>query len=254
LSNFAFCGSSKIRDQLKFKLKYIFTFAIALVVLSVKAQDPNEKGNLEHYYNETLHFGFTLGVNKADFLMQPAAHFERFDTLKAVQSVPQSGFNLGIISDLRLHKYITIRFVPNLSFGQRNLDYYFAGKDTIVRTKVIESTFLNFPIDLKLRSKRVKNFGAYLLAGGAYNLDLASKRKVVNVTSINDQIVKLKRDDFSYEMGTGTEFYFQYFKFAIEAKLSIGVKNMLIHDNTIFSNSIEKLNSKVFLVSITFEG
>src|SRR5204863_9989855 len=106
----------------------------------------------------------------------------------------------------------------------------------------------------KLRSKRVHNFGAYLLAGGSYNLDLASKRKIVNTTNPKEQIVKLARDDFSYEMGTGAEFYFEYFKFAIEAKLSIGIKNMLIKDNTVFSNSIDRLNSKIFLISITFEG
>src|ERR1035437_8846256 len=122
----------------------------------VKAQDPNEKGNLEHYYNETLHFGFTLGVNKANFIMQPIQHFERFDSLKTVQSAAKLGFNLGIVSDLRLSKYITLRLIPNLSFAERDLAYEFEGRDTIVRTKKIESTFINIPIDLKLRSKRVK--------------------------------------------------------------------------------------------------
>lgn len=219
------------------------------------AQDPNEKGNLERYYNERLHFGFTLGVNRSDFLITAPAHFERFDSLKTVTSQYKRGFNLGIISDLRLHKYITLRFLPNLSFAERSLNYYFEGqKDSVVRPKDIESTFLNFPLDLKLRSKRVGNFGAYVLAGGSYNLDLASKRKIVNGTNIRDQIVKLQRDDISYEMGAGSEFYFEYFKFAIEAKLSIGIRNILVKDNTIFSNSIDRLNSKVLLISITFEG
>ncbi len=220
----------------------------------MKAQDPNEKGNLEHYYNETLHFGFTMGLNRANFIIQPVAHFERFDTLKAVESASKFGFNLGIVSELRLSKYITFRFIPNLSFVERNLQYRFEGFDTIIRVKTIESTFLNFPLDFKLRSKRVKNFGAYVLGGGAYSLDLGSKRKVVNSLNPKEQIVKLGRDDFSYEMGAGTEFYFQYFKFAVEAKLSVGIRNMLIKDNTVFSNAIDKINSKVLLISITFEG
>jgi hypothetical protein len=253
LSSQTFCNA-KISLELKFLFKYLLTFLIVLVALSVKAQDPNEKGNLEHYYNETLHFGFTMGINKADFIVQPVQHFERFDSLKTVQSASKLGFNLGIISDLRLQKYITLRFTPNLSFSERDLQYYFEGHDTITRVKAIESTFLNFPLDLKLRSKRVHNFGAYVLAGGAYNLDLASKRKTVNSTNPKEQIVKLQRDDFSYEMGTGAEFYFQYFKFAIEAKMSVGIKNVLIKDNTMFSNSIDQLNSKIFLISITFEG
>ncbi|MGB3947248.1 MAG: porin family protein [Bacteroidia bacterium] len=236
------------------KTKYILVSCFILIALSCWAQDPNEKGNLEKYYHEPLHFGFTLGLNRSDFLLTPTPNFERFDTLKTVLSEPKRGFNLGIVSDLRLHKYITLRFVPNLSFTERNLNYYFEGDDTITRVKTIESTFLNFPINLKLRSKRVHNFGAYLLAGGAYNLDLASKRRVENGNNIKEQIVKLQRDDYCYEFGAGSEFYFEYFKFAIEAKLSIGMRNVLVPDFTMFSRSLEKLNSKVLLISITFEG
>ncbi len=237
------------------KLKYLFTLIIALITFVVKAQDPNEKGNLEKYYHEKLHFGFTLGVNRADFVIHNIPHFERFDSLKTIVSQPKRGFNLGIVTDLRLHKYITLRCVPNLSFAERTLNYYYEGyRDTITRIKTIESTFLNFPINLKLRSKRVHNFGAYLIAGGAYNLDLASKRKVINGTNIKEQIVKLQRDDYCYEVGAGAEFYFEYFKFAVEGKLSMGLRNVLVNDNTMFSNSIDKLNSKVFLISITFEG
>lgn len=231
--------------------KHIFLFVFILSFLASNAQE--ERGNLTNYYHEALHFGFTLGVNRTNFIIHPASHFERFDTLKWVRSEPKTGFNLGIVSEVRLHEYITLRFVPNLSFAERNLQYYFAGHDTIIRKKSIESTFLNFPLDLKLRSKRVKNFGAYILGGGGYSLDLASKRKVQNTTG-TDAIVKLKRDDFSYEFGAGAEFYLEYFKFAIEGKMSVGTTNLLIKDNTIYSNSVDKLNSKVFLVSITFEG
>lgn len=233
-------------------VKYSLIIILALACFSSVAQE--HRGNLPTYYKERLHFGFTLGVNRANFIIHPAPHFERFDTLKSVESVPKYGFNLGIVSELMLHQYITLRFIPSLSFAERNLQYDFQGFDTIVRKKSIESTFLNFPLNVKLRSKRVENFGAYILAGGSYSLDLASKRKAVTSTDPNEQIVKLKRDDFGYEVGVGAEFYLEYFKFAIEGKLSIGTRNLLIKDNTVYSNSIDKLNSKVFLISITFEG
>ncbi len=233
-------------------LKYSLVFVLVCSSLSSLAQDA--RGNLPTYYKERIHFGFTIGVNRANFIIHPAPHFERFDSLKTVESVPKYGFNLGIISELMLHQYVTLRFIPNLSFAERNLQYYFEGTDTILRKKSIESTFLNFPLDLKLRSKRVENFGAYILVGGSYSLDLASKRKATTSTDPNEQIVKLKRDDFGYEVGAGAEFYLEYFKFAIEGKLSIGTRNLLIKDNTIYSNSIDKLNSKVFLISLTFEG
>jgi hypothetical protein len=236
------------------KIKYKHTLLILFVFAAIFTSAQEQRGNLPSYYKARMHFGFTLGVNRANFIIHPAPHFERFDTLKSVVSIPKYGFNLGIVSELMLHQYVTLRFIPNLSFAERNLQYSFEGYDTIVRKKSIESTFLNFPLDLKLRSKRVNNFGAYILAGGGYSLDLASKRNTVTSTDPNEQIVKLKRDDFFYEVGAGAEFYLEYFKFAIEGKLSIGTKNLLIKDNTIYSNSIDKLNSKVFLISITFEG
>lgn len=236
---------------LKIALKYSLVIILTFSFTAAKAQE--ERGNLTNYYSESLHFGFTIGINRTNFIIHPASNFERFDSLKWVRSAPKLGFNLGIVSELRLHKYITLRFVPNLSFAERNLQFYFEGHDTIVRTKTIESTFINFPLDIKLRSKRVGNFAAYILAGGGYSLDLASKRKVQN-TNGTDAIVKLKRDDYSYEVGAGAEFFLEYFKFAIEGKLSIGTKNLLVRDNTIYSNSIDRLNSKIFLISITFEG
>lgn len=229
---------------------------ILLSFISIHSFAQNEKrGNLANYYKQPLHFGFTLGINRSNFIIHNVSHFETFDTLKRVESSPKFGFNLGIVSELRLHDYIVLRFVPNLSFAERNLKYYFAGHDTIVRTKTIESTFINFPLDLKLRSKRVGNFAAHIVAGGGYSLDLASKRKVQNANAnLTDAIVKLKRDDIFIEGGVGAEFFLQYFKFGIELKLSRGLQNLLIKDNTVFSNSVDKLNSKIFLISITFEG
>lgn len=236
-------------------IKYVFILLFVSSALIIDAQEgATARGNLPNYYSQRLNFGFTLGINRTNFLVQPAEHLERFDSLKTIESKPKLGFNLGIVSELRLHRYVTLRFVPNLSFAERNLEYYFEGHDTIVKTKSIESTFINFPLDIKLRSARVKNFAAYVLGGAGYSLDLASKRKTVNGNDPNEQIVKLQRDDYSYEVGVGAEFFLEYFKFAIEGKLTMGTKNLLIKDNTIYSNSLDKLNSKIFLISLTFEG
>lgn len=241
---------------MKHFLRYQFTILLAVASLIAFAQDPNERGNLPNYYQQKLHFGFALSVNRANFIIDRVEHFERLDSIRSVNSYPKSGFNLAIVSEITLHKYITFRFLPTLSFAERSLDFYYvAKKDSIIKTKTIESAFVNFPFDFKLRSKRVKNFGAYILAGGGYSLDLSSKRKVDNTgVSINEQIVKLKRDDFFYEGGAGAEFYLQYFKLALEAKVSMGTLNMIEKDNTIFANSIDRLRTKVLTISITFEG
>lgn len=239
--------------QLKrFYFPILFTFLASFYSNRIHAQKPAVL-NLPKYDVEWLHFGFSLGVNSTDFIIHPVKDFYTFDSLKTVESEPQLGFNLGIISDLRINDYFHLRFIPDLSFAQRNLAYHFEGSDVITRVKKVESTFLNFPINIKLQSERVNNGGAYMLAGAKYTFDLASQKGVKNDVP-GQEIVKLRKNDFSYELGAGIQFYLPYFKFAIETKLSVGIKDLLIRDNTIYSQSVDKLNSKVILIAFTFEG
>jgi hypothetical protein len=129
---------------------------------------------------------------------------------------------------------------------------------TLIFIKGVESTFLLFPIELKLQSKRLDNFGAYVIGGGGYALDLAANKHTAGVSDGSgyqlDDAVKLKRDDFFYSAGAGVDFYLHYFKLSLEMKLLQGTKNLLNHQNNIFSKAIDKVNSHMLVFSITFEG
>jgi len=210
--------------------------------------------NLPKYENEVLHFGFSLSINSTNFIVnEPIIPYT--DSVRSVLPSPQLGFNLGIVSDVRLQRYLTVRFLPDLSFAERNLTYQIDGKkDSLPWVKKVQSTFLDFPIDLKLRSERYENASAYVVVGAKYIIDLASQRNTINQQDPTQQIVKLYKTDWGYEFGGGVEFYLPYFKFAIELKLSTGLNNVLVKDNTIFSNALTSLKSKVFLFSFTFEG
>ena len=227
-------------------------------------QERHEGGvNLPKFYKQYIHFGFSIGVNQTDFRIHSLPNSKLYtnfrDTLKypkdtlslkAIGSVPEVGFNLGIVCDVRLQEYVRLRFLPNLSFASRQLTYSFAGTDTFTVAQRIESTFINLPIDIKLQSKRMKNFGAYVVGGGSYTIDLSSGKR----QRASDEVVRLNQTDLYYQGGGGVDFYLPYFKLSLEMKLSIGMKNILIKDGTIFSTPIDKLNSRVFLFSITFEG
>lgn len=56
------------------------------------------------------------------------------------------------------------------------------------------------------------------------------------------------------EIGFGTDFYLEYFKFGIEIKMSYGIRDILDRDNTPLTDPIDKLSTKMFLLSLTFEG
>lgn len=103
---------------------------------------------------------------------------------------------------------------------------------------------------------RLGNFSAYIISGGGYALDLAARKKAGGNSGANqlDDNVKLKRDDFYYSAGVGTDFYMQYFKLGLELKLQIGTKNLLKPENSVFTNSLDKIRSRMVVFSITFEG
>jgi hypothetical protein len=212
--------------------------------------------NLGDFDEKKIHFGFSLGVNTSSFIME--SDLSRSDSLIRLEVLPQSGFNLGIVTDLHLGPLFDLRFIPTLSFGERRMEYTFlenTGKPSTVLSKAVESTYLDFPINLKYRSIRYNNFAAYFVGGFMYSYDLISQKDVINAKSnIAETVIKLDNSNINYQLGVGFDFFLEYFKFSPEIKMSYGVNNLIINDNTILSDPITSLRSKIFLLSFTFEG
>ncbi|MBK9286193.1 MAG: PorT family protein [Flavobacteriales bacterium] len=211
--------------------------------------------NLPNFDLRRFHFGFLLSYNTSDFYtrLNPNAPFT--DSLLVVDHVKQPGFNLGIVSSLNMTPNLSLRFLPSLSFQDRQLKYSFRksdGKTTVFFQKPIESTYLEFPLLMKLRSDRITNFAVYLLGGGKFSIDMASQKDVNQ--ALDDETIKLRRTDYSAEIGGGVDMFLPYFKFGLELKMGIGIPNLLIDDNTRFSAPIESLRSKTYMFTFTFEG
>ena len=217
-----------------------------------KAQLDNQPVNLPKYDYQKMHFGFALGFNSAGFVVKKVGNFNLLDSVYSVESSSSIGLNLTILANLRLGNYFDLRFLPTLSFAQRNLDYTLLYNNTtpIAKTKKVESTYLEFPLELKYKSKRVNNYRAYVLGGFKYGIDMVSQAKV---KAEDPDVIKLSRKDYGYEIGVGFDFYMTYFKFSPEIKMFTGLRNLIVPENTIFSSPIEALYSKTFTVSFTFE-
>lgn len=246
----------------------LYIFLLGLLSFQAFSQHKEESGvNLRTFYKNRMHFGFALAYNKTDFRIHTVKNSALPDTvigevtygMKSIYTKSDPGFALGIISDFRLHEYLRLRFTPNISFASRSLEYTLqnANRDsTKTYKKSVESTFIILPLELKLQSKRLDNFGAYVIVGGGYTLDLVSKKKGQAIGGANqlDDAVQLKRDDYFYSGGAGVDFYLQYFKLGLEVKVLQGTKNLIQPLNNIFTKSIDKVNSKMVIFSITFEG
>jgi len=168
-----------------------------------------------------------------------------------LQSESQLGFQIGIVSDLQLADNFNLRFTPTLSFGDRILHYRLkVNNDTLLFRRPIESTFIAFPLHVKFKSERLVNTRAYVIGGFKYSLDMAS---LARKRTEDYELIKLDRHDFSAEMGVGFDFYLEYFKFGIELKMAYGLVDLIVRDGTLFTNSIDRLNSKMWFLGFTFE-
>ena len=231
---------------------YFLLLALFLGTLNSKAQRIKRAQNLIQYDYKKLHFGFTLGINDLNFNMQKNSNTITNDTLRTLHSRSQKGFNLGIVSNLRLSKFTDLRFVPTLVFGERHLYYGFIddqeNNDEVI--KRIESTLIDFPIYIKYKSARYNNFRTYVIGGLKYSMDIASQDKIDDE---GQEIVKLKKNDLMGEVGFGLDFYLEYFKFSPQIKLSYGLLNLLSKDESVYTQSLNKLTTNGWMLSFTFE-
>jgi hypothetical protein len=103
----------------RFRISILLFFCLAAAQLPAQNRASQ---NRHEYYRDPVHFGFYLGVNRTNFQITPVQNWQAIagDSLKTILSSPEVGFNLGIVSELRLHEYVTLRFVPAIAFGQRN--------------------------------------------------------------------------------------------------------------------------------------
>ena len=230
--------------------------------------------HMPHYDEEKFHFGFVLGLNQAIVTVRPIRDLSThvFDStfIPDILPLPDSaivlsvcsksalGFVVSIVSDMKMGNFLHLRFIPSLSFGDRNLIYTIIttrkGKqDYLNITKSIPSTYVNFPVELIFKSKRYNNFRAYMLTGAQYTLDLASQAKKREQRNCDQKIVKFLANDVYAEAGVGFDFYNEWFKFGVELKMMYGLLDVLKHENNIYTDSIESLKSKIFQLSFTFE-
>ncbi|MBI5219194.1 MAG: PorT family protein [Bacteroidia bacterium] len=233
-------------------LKRIAAILFCFFTLACFSQQEFRPKNLPKYDNKVLHFGFTLGLNTMDFRIHPATSFMS-DSIDIIENNRRLGFNISIVSSLRLGQYLDLRFLPGLSFGQRDMDY--SQWDTsrkVMATKrmKIESTFIDFPLVFKYKAKRIVNYSPYVIGGMNFALDLASQKEVKEEEKPK---IRLKPFDVYYEFGFGIDYYLTYFKFSTEIKFAVGLFDILRRDDTKYTSAIQRMNSNIIFICFHFE-
>jgi hypothetical protein len=207
------------------------------------------KNNPLYDYNKRLHFGFTIGTNVAGFSHEFSDDFRRNDSLLGIEKQNFPGITLGAIANLHLGEHFDLRLIPTLALSERAVKFRFSDRPNV--EKNIESVFIEAPLTFKFKSVRHDNTRFYVIGGGKISYDMSSKAN----TEQNpfDPFLAVKPRSFYYEFGFGFDFYFPYFKFSPELKISRGLTDVLSKDRFVFSESFSSLRSNVIFLSLHFE-
>ena len=232
---------------------------IILLVIGIKGQAQKANRlfsrdpiiNLENFQKQQLYFGFYLGFSSYDFKID-------YKTVgEDIQVKTSTGFNVGLVADLKLQEYIRLRFEPGLYYAKRDFQYpasYFPTTPTpsdLLRE--VNSTNLHFPILLKFLSLRTGNVRPYLLGGVSATLNLSSNAKSIDDNYQNR--FRVKPWTTNYEIGFGIDVFSEYFIFSPSIRGVFGINDELIRDNdpnSPWTGNIESIKSRAVFINFTF--
>ena len=233
---------------------------ILICILCSVLCTPLKAQNNPYVDDKVIHFGFSLGMNLMSFGVTDSEIPIKGETYHARVSTLMPGFSVGFISDVRLCRYLNLRFCPGLSFSQRTISYV-TESGTPVRSQSgqfkdkidILSIPISIPLYLKFSAAREKNYRPYVIAGGGFEY---------NVYRDAEQPVLLKGPDYFVELGVGCDFYFRWFKLCPQISYKIGFANILTPadrnpyltpDNRFYSEALSRLTSRMLCITFNFE-
>lgn len=232
-------------------MKKLFSFLILLATVTIAnaqlfGKDPII--NLQNEDKSLLNWGYYLGFNRYDF------QFEYEDNIDQDILVEQTtGFNVGLIGEMRLNQFLDLRFEPGLLYTQRDLGFpNFTSEQDAIRE--VRSTYIRFPLLLKVSTKRFNNVKPFIIGGAYTAINLGSKEDSLDDNSAGQ--FRMVKDVFGYEMGFGIDIYTEYFKFTPSIRGVFALNDELIRDedpNSPWTGNIAALRTRGIFINFTFE-
>ncbi|MBS1502356.1 MAG: outer membrane beta-barrel protein [Bacteroidetes bacterium] len=241
------------------KTRYLLIVLLIFSGEAVFAQAPAWGGGADQ---QDYSFGFTFQyvnnyfkiTKKPDWrkpFYDPVEGKNVTDSLNSIGSPGSPGFAVGFLARYRISEHLEARTTPSLIFADRTISYTYITPSQNV-DKTVQTTMMDLPIELKLKSDRIQDFRAYILAGIKYSQAIASKKNPPDIDPL-DALVRNTSGYGSYELGLGCDIYFEYFKLSPELKFSNSFGNVLVPENHPFSEPISKLSLHTVTFSLIFE-
>lgn len=243
----------------------LFILLCAMATFSAMAQDRTVM-NRPYTDLRPFHFGILIGTHLQDLELRNVGPQmitlddgtqQEYVVITCDQDRWDNGFNVGVLSELRLNENFQFRVAPAMYFGTRHLTFHnmdAAAPDSLLRhTQTMKSAYISCAFDLIFSAPRFNNHRPYLMMG---------VNPVLNLTKNDNDYLKLRGTDLFLEAGVGCDFYLPFFKIRPELKFMYGLSDCLdkhhaaeLRDASMrpFAQSVDKARSKMIVLTFYFE-
>ncbi len=228
---------------------------LIIILLSCTSQLHAQKELYRRNHDDLVYyFGLSLGYNYSYLHLAKSPLFLQNDSIMSAEPGSSGGIAMGLMVTTRLSDHFQVRCNPSLIIGGSKYIAYTLSKtkpgEAGFQIQSLPSTLVSFPFQLKFNSDRIGNFRTYMLGGIKFDMDLSSNSAARNV----DDIIKLKRNDFGFELGMGFNFYLPFVTISPEIKISNGLSNIHQQDPSLkYSNVLGQILSRMVVFSVHFE-
>ena len=206
----------------------ITVILLFFLINNAKAQKRDRVEYEQNWDKQLIFWGYYIGINKKDFNIT----YKTNDAFVNVK--PSVGFEVGLIGSLRLHKNISLRLEPGLSSNTKELEFTHIGDDN-ERIRKVNGTYLRIPLLLKFNTDRLDNMRPYLIGGVSYDYNFSSNQDN-SEDNLNGEF-RMKKNNFTYEMGIGVDLYLPFFIFSPSIRGVFAINNELVRDIPSLSGS-----------------
>lgn len=206
--------------------------------------------NQQNFDKRPIRFGYYLGFNSFDY------NFDYIEQQQDIQVTRSVGFNVGLVTNLRISDYIDLRTEPGLSFTRRDLIYapdpQFETEADLLRE--VPATYIYVPLLLKFNTKRLNNVRPFVTVGVSTTINLSSNEKNPDDNFAGQ--FRTTTNPFFYEVGFGVELYLYFFKLTPSIRGVFATSDELVRDNVAnspWTGNISKLSSRGVFLNFTFQ-
>ena len=200
-----------------------------------------------------MSWGYFLGFNSYDF------NFDYVQNRKDIQVEKSIGFSVGLIGNLRISDHFDLRLEPGLFITKRFLHYhqnYFNGMSFTDADllREVRSTYIHFPLLLKMSTKRVNNIKPFIVVGLSSSFNLSSNQDNPDDNSVGE--FRAKKSVLNYELGFGIDLYLFWFKFTPSIRGVFALNDEMVRDadpNSPWTSNVESMKTRGLFISFTFQ-